>query len=1531
MNKNNSLILGKNPDEILQNASELIGNINNISKDNAIEFLDYTNRPEFLLKLSSDNKRNEWADLCYEIIRKFNYKLSDMIESRSKELPDRVLFHDMTESSPGKWTYKRISQYLKQLAASFYEVAEYKPKVAIFCDNSVVSACCDLACLSYDIFITPLNISFNREILIYIIETLDINIIITDDKSRIDMILGIKNKLGKDIKIFASTPNFYEYSDEIYFLGDYETKFTLHNTDEILSKRQILDVNQICTVMFTSGSTGMPKGLSFSMYNLITKRFARGAAVPEIGKDEVLLCYLPLYHTFGRFLELMGSIYWRGTYTLVGNTSSDTILNLFPKIEPSVFISIPLRWNQLYDKAQELMSEVNDTNEIAKIFREVVGGKLKWGLSAAGYLAPKVFTFFSKNNVELCSGFGMTEATGGITMTPPYNYKVGTVGKPLPGVKTVINSEDVLEISGHYVARYLDNAPPYSHIPYPDEEDFYISTGDVFRCDKDGFYEIIDRVKDIYKNNKGQTISPKNVEIKFEGVPGIKRTFLVGDGKPYNSLFIIPDCDEDIIMSKPEEEIHDYLHKIIMKANSELVPYERVINYMLLKRDFSLEKGELTPKNSYNRKNIEKNFQNEIEQLYEKNHIDITFDKFIIRIPRWFYRDLGILETDIKFDINSGLVNSRENKILKIATTDDENQIKIGDMIYEISSKYINLGVFSRQPLLWAGNPNLINFCPIKEGWDTNFDGISENVFIPYNPNSNEYPIKELNSGIKISTNLIELNSYFCDTIYGSNEVSIEILFKLEKLLEISNERLVNLIRKRIQTLARHPNEEIRAEAYRILLLDEPSPDYSKAFPAFVKSGLTYLNENSINKIASGNLEIRRLEALRKRLLAYRTVIELPNTEVTIRQFTNLFKLLYDFLLNNPDYYTSIRYELISWMLFDKIPELSKVAEEYFHKIHVFYENMLDESTIKYPYELWASKIIFDDGISNYEISLINSIIINKAFLKQSIILCYDEDIFSINDVKERGAWISRLNSGNVNLHYRIVIVMKNNRRYDLQFFINRESDENEILNTILRHVAISGYPYGYRVVPKLGAYRQELRAWSFEYFGELSLWAKIREFSSQRIAGKEFNKIDSLRKFYIQGMSAFFTGWRNSGEQIIPGIVSPNNVIIPELDYRDGAIINSINGWKKYTQAALFIEDFIRNFYEKPTMHYPWLEPILKFNWIFDSCLEALGIDEAKVFFNNLNEELNNYERFEHLKTFNDELINYLENIEKNFQPQLKLISAIDRYNDWIEINPEATVEAKEQTIRELFSLYNLNIQSEPERFYLYLFSYFKDANSEIKTNLTDIINRLYRNKSERATQLIEISELQSLLTDNDDRLIFARMLFPRGKTSEMKIIQTGNYQFAGNIISSFIKDNTGEIYTFREVKGPSEVGNLYRIFFKEKYPKVISELDEFFVLTDSLDRIVGGICYRKIDATSVLIDGSIVITSLINRGLGTAMLEDFCSRMSSYGFESVKAHFFLKNFYLKRGFTIDKRHGTLVRFLNSPTSLIKGNYCIV
>ncbi len=412
--------------------------------------------------------------------------------------------------------------------------------------------------------------------------------------------------------------------------------------------------------MFTSGSTGKPKGVQYTIYNLISKRFARAAALPKVGEDEVLFCFLPLYHTFGRYLEMMGMIFWGGTYVFAGNPSFETLLAGLQEVRPTGLISIPRRWQQIKERCLAEMDAAEGRSARDEAFRRVVGDRLRWGLSAAGALEPAAFHFFQRHGVELCSGFGMTEATGGITMTPPGAYEDNSVGIPLPGLEARLSEEGELQISGHYVARYLGDPPPA-----PGDE-YWLPTGDIFRERESGHYEIVDRIKDIYKNSKGQTVAPGAIEQKLAHVPGIARSFLVGDGREYNVLLIVPDLEDPVLTEGPEsEQTVEYFQQIVSTANQGLAPYERVVNFAVLDRDFERERGELTPKGSFQRKTIEENFRDTIEALYERDYVELEVGDLRVRIPRWFFRDLGILEPEIVAH-SDGLMNRRAQRFLSV-------------------------------------------------------------------------------------------------------------------------------------------------------------------------------------------------------------------------------------------------------------------------------------------------------------------------------------------------------------------------------------------------------------------------------------------------------------------------------------------------------------------------------------------------------------------------------------------------------------------------------------------------------------------------------------------------------------------------------------------------------------------------------------------------------------------------------------------------------------------------------------------------
>ncbi len=1485
------------------------------------EGLNATGNSEFLRCLGTEGL-NDWANASFQLIQKSGYNLLDMFESRVGDHPGRILFRDMSTLQPADWTYRQGLGMIKEIAAACITVVnsgcngQNEPAVAIFCENSVAGACSDLACLMYGIPDTPLNIYFDNNILAGIFTSMAINIAVTDTAERCRQLLELKEKSGCSFVIFTTEPTEYEDGKSIISLPEYCKSLNKSYIDEILGARPRKDIRQAATVMFTSGSTGKPKGVSFSIYNIVSKRFARAAAVPHVGIDEVFLCYLPLYHTFGRYLELTGSIYWHGTYVFTGNPSADTLFSLFPEIAPSVFISIPLRWQQLYEKCLEFSGDQGI--EIKEAIDRATGGNMKWGLSAAGWLSPQVFRFFQEAGIGLCSGFGMTEATGGITMTPPGRYAENTIGLPLPGIDTIIAENGEMFISGHYVAKYFDETKIGDIIEFPKGggSDAAMPTGDVFRVLESGYYEIVDRVKDIYKNNKGQTIAPRTVETKFANVPGIKSAFLVGDGKPYNVLFIVPDFTDEILMTSGDTIKREYFRQIVNAANSALAPYERVINFALLDRDFEIEKGELTPKGSFNRKVIAENYKQLIENLYISNSINYDFDGFRVQVPRWFVRDLGILEDDIAAQSDGLFIPSMKKKLTILKLTAGESYI-IGNLEYAVAGGMIDLGKFALQPMLWVANPELMSFAPCKEGWDTNTGNIIPAVQLPGAGSTTTQALPHMHPGRIKDVYLRVLNNRLTTILFGENGIALKTLLEIEPELEKSQGRITGLIRSRLEALARHPNEAIRCEAYRILLSDEPTPDYSRSFPAFLESGLTFLNDESIREIALDKMEKIRLELLRKRLYNYRAKLCWPCTEITRQQFESVFALLVKLVGYYPEYYESVRTELISWAMHKDDPALSAAALRCFNEAAEVYEALLHKNSPEFTQEEWLERLVFDEEFGSQEIERIKEVIVGTTFLKQSVMLAFEEPDFSLYDVPAGGMCSSRGRSERNSMIYRIAVNTNQKKHYDMQMVLREEYSSKRNLGTIFWLIAIEGHPFGPKVAPKLGCCRPELGARSMAFHGELSLWEKLRQMESIQSIGGKYSKLNQLRRLFISAMTAFFRGWANSGYKITPGFISPNNVLIPELDFKEGAVIISITGWEYYSSPLSLIEPLVHNFYKKILAHYPWIRYQLDLSWIFDSAVEALGYEKAHEFFG----ELKHFLRGSNIPGIGNESLAgalnlYMAESARNYYMPLALLNAIDRYGEWAGSNPNATAAAKEDTVIELYRLYDLGRFPEIARYSLYRYTYFDGISSGITKTFDDLIAAMYLNNSRPAVQLIELSDLQGAIESPADLEVFSRLVFPhQSKPKKFELFRQSSEQIA---LHSYITDTFGISYVIREPASPGEAGQLFRLFIIEKYPNSFTDEGRYFVVTDTAGRVVGGICYRAHDAETVHLDGVIVNSQLKGRGIGSAMLDDFINRMINNKYRILKTHFYLRNFYEKKGFTVDKKWGALVKYLN-------------
>jgi len=1512
------------PDEakdILAAAETAITSGKTMEAADAREYLDRTSHRVFLQALGEPALLERWAETAFGLIRLSNITLLDLFESRVRERPQKILFQDMSSPIPAQWTYEQIGRRLQEIAGSFYALGEedgFPPRVAIFSENNVEVACADLACLFYDILDTPINPHFSPDNLVEIFDALSITIAVTDHEDRRKILTEVRRRTARPFRIVGVDPSLRPEDERDIVLIEYSKRLQIRRIESLLAGRRRRPINEVSTVMFTSGSTGRPKGVSFSSYNLTTKRFARAAALPDVGDDEVFLSFLPLFHTFGRYFEMLGTIFWRGTYVFAGNPSVENLLALFPKVNPTGFISVPVRWVQLHEHCLEKI-DASPNADLESVIRSVVGRRLRWGLSAAGFLDARVFRFFEQAGIRVSSGFGMTEATGGITMTPPDRYLDNAHGLPLPGVRLRLGPAAELQATGHYIARYLEDKKPGDLIPFPEnpDTDYWLATGDVFRLLPNGYYQIIDRIKDIYKNNRGQTIAPRKVEDKFIGVPGIKRTFLVGDGRPTNILFIVPDYNDRVLsdaLSKENER--EYYRRIVSAANSDLAPYERVINFAVLDRDFDEARGEVTPKGSYNRKRIEEHFAGRIEELYRKPYLDLSGPGGIVRIPLWFFRDLGILNDEINRDAQ-GLHDRNRKSHLPLRATAEPRVWLIGDLEYEILGTIVDLGLFARQPILWAGNPSLIRFSPCKEGWDLPLDPVTDRISIP-SRRARLYRPDEIVRPDKIrDRHLIRLSEILVRILFSKKDSNDAFMNELEKSFQEPDLRLTTLIRSRLRALARHPREKIRCWAYRLLLLDNPNVDYSRLLPAFVQSGKSFLNAQSIEEIVSSKLGKGRFDSLRRRMIAYRETMSWPAEKVSFGQFERILRLFADLARVHPEYEGPVRAELASWVLHTADPRLAVSAESLLSRLTKETEAKFRKPPGKFLES--EDRLVFSDGLASFEIRRIKKLLIGTTFLRDSIRLAYGQDDFNPEDIGLQGLWISRIPASSQPLSYRISLNTISGRHYDFKLVLRGRRWTDRERRTILWSAALADHPSGPRALPPLGAVRPESGAVSWRFIGDLSVWEKIREFAGRRGAEAPLPDPATWRKLYIEAMSVFFRAWRMSGRRIVPGFISPANVIVPELDFRDETVISEIDGRSDYRNTLSLIRPLLDNFYRQAIAAYPWCREHIDLEWIFDAGYDALGRDQASAFFAELQldlaaDPLDSPEGVDLPRR----LAEYRDHFDKSYPIPLPALNAVRSYQEWDAAGPSSDSRDRERKVLDLHRKYDLGRFPEIVRYYLYRHTYFAGRSEKTESLFDRLLVRMAENPQSPAVHHLEISDLQTALRDERDRIVFSRMIFPHLEPDRrLDLVRQGEEGTEHIVVRSFLSDRHGEIFTFHETADPAEIGRLYRLFFKENYPKVISQQDRHFILHDRQDRLVGGLCYRIMSRSVVFIDAVVIAARLKSSGLGGAAVDDFCARMASQGVTIILTHFYLPGFFLHRGFRLDKKWGALAKYL--------------
>lgn len=596
--------------------------------------------------------------------------LGSVVLNRCAEQPNKKAFQ---VKRGGEWVWITFGEQLdiiKKVASALMESGiEKEDKVAICAQTSIEWGQFDIGILGCGAITIPLYPTNTPEDCTYILNHSEAKYIFIDSMLNLQKFLDVKNECptvkGVVVSFNIDRSGLSIPSDlNVWHLTDFH-RFGAENLEKndqkIIDNLKGADTNDIFTICYTSGTTGVPKGV------VLTHRAIKSAAedCDEVlsqftQEEDSLLSYLPMSHIFGKFESFL-PYYFGWQQSFVENL--DTILADIADTKPTVWFSVPRLFEKAYNRITATIEEGPPTKKkifdwaigvayeycdyvfkkkpvpvfveaqyfLAKklVFDKIkarFGGRLKFAVSGGAPLSPEIARFMFAVGVPVYEGYGLTETCAPIAVNTPANNKIGTVGLPLPEVlvKIAEDGELLVKSKKNFIGYYKDEEATKAAL----KEDWFY-TGDIAKIDKDGFIRITDRKKDLIKTAGGKYVAPQKIENIAKTSQLLNQVVCYGDKKPYITALITlhEDAIKNYAASKgitydsyaqllELEEIKKYIDTEIKNLNKQLPKWETIKRYHIIDREFTVEAGELTPSLKIKRKHLTKVFESTLEGLY---------------------------------------------------------------------------------------------------------------------------------------------------------------------------------------------------------------------------------------------------------------------------------------------------------------------------------------------------------------------------------------------------------------------------------------------------------------------------------------------------------------------------------------------------------------------------------------------------------------------------------------------------------------------------------------------------------------------------------------------------------------------------------------------------------------------------------------------------------------------------------------------------------------------------------------------------